>query len=61
MINFEKFTVFLVGTSKVIHSAEHGRYVTTLEAPTRKTVHFSKLIVEVKVVQNIISDNFYSE
>ena len=58
-INFKKCTVLLVGASKVFHSAEHGRYVTTLEAPTRKMVQFTKSIIEIKVVQNGISDNFY--
>ena len=58
-INFEKCTVLLVGAYKVVHSAEHGRYVTTLEAHTRKTVQFTKSIMEINVVQNGISDNFY--
>ena len=61
MIDFKKCIVCLVGASKVSLSAEHGGSVATLKAPARKTVHFTKLIIEIEVVQNRISDNFYFE
>ena len=31
----------------------------TLDPPGRRTVHLSKSITEIKIVQNNISDNFY--
>ena len=47
--SWQKFTIFL----------QFARISPTLEDPGRRTVHPSKLITEIKVVQNDISDNFY--
>ena len=36
-----------------------SKFLPTLDPPGRRTVHLSKSITEIKIVQNNISDNFY--
>ena len=50
MINFVGCTVFRPEAFKFCQSAEDGAYFPTLKAPERKTVHLTKLIMEIKVV-----------
>ena len=59
MFDFLGCTVFLPGASKVSQIAKNGKHLLTLDPPGRKTVHPSKSNIEIKVVQNNISDNFY--
>ena len=59
MINFVKCTVFRAGASKLATFPPVSVEWETFDSHTRKTVYFSKLIIEIKVVQNVISDKFY--
>ena len=43
------------------HFVEKIVFWSTLEAPSKKTVHFQELVIEINLVQNNISDNFYFE
>ena len=45
--------------TKPSHFAEKIVFRSTLEAPSEKTVHIQELVMSVKVVYNIVSNNFY--